>query len=157
MNDITVMKKRILRRPRDRLVEQEVVLRADALRLDDALELVPCMLDRGDVLGVGLQRCLRGRARLGHDAKLIAAADIGQRFERREAAHVRVGAPRDGRARAVPRRDDAVGPQSRERFAHGRPGRGKTLRQRMLGRQPLAFLVLAFEDAVENVAVDLVG
>ena len=70
-----------------------------------------------------------GRARLGDDAEFIAAADIGQRFERREAAHIRVGPARDRGARTVPRDDDAVRAQARQRFAHGRAARSRSVRR----------------------------
>ncbi len=138
-------------------MEHEIVLGANTPGLDDTFQLVPRMLDRGDVVGVGLERGLLGRARFGHDAKFIAAADVGQRFERREAAHIRVRPARHRGTRTVPRHDDPVRPQARERFAHGRPRRRKAFGQRMLGRQPLTLLVLAFKNAIEDVAVDLVG
>jgi uncharacterized protein YciU (UPF0263 family) len=103
----------VVRGARNREVEREVILRADTLRFDHAFQFVPRRLDRGDVALVGLAGGERGGARLGDDAKFVAAADVGQRFERRETAHVRVGAAADGRSRAAPRHDDAVGPQAR--------------------------------------------
>jgi len=72
-------------------------------------------------------------------------------------AHVRVRTAAHRRAGTAPRDDDAVGAQARERFAHGRARRREAFGERMLGQEPVAFLELAFHDAVQDVAVDPVG
>src|SRR5579859_1324579 len=45
--------KRVLRGARHREVEHEIVLRADAPGFDDAFQLIPRMLDRGNVVRIG--------------------------------------------------------------------------------------------------------
>lgn len=139
-------------------MEREVVFGTDALlRFDDALQLVPGVLNGAQVVGIGLLCRKRGRARLGDDAKFIAAPDVGQRFERREAAHIRIGPASDRGSRTAPRNDDAVGAQTSERFAHGRARSGEAIRERMLRHEPVALLEVALHDAVEDLAVDAVG
>ena len=87
-------------------------------------------------------------------AELEAALDVGDGAHRREAQDGFVGTPLDVAPGALPRDDDAVLAQPRQRLAHHRARGAEAMRELGLGGQPRVQLEFAGDDALEDARVD---
>src|SRR5262245_27116435 len=135
-------------------MELHVGIDAEIAVGDAAVERLERAPDVGNIRLLPALGGKRGSGAFEGDTELEAALDVGNRAHRREAEDGEIGTPPNVAAGTLPRNDDAVLAQPRQRLAHHRAGGAEAECQLRLRGQAGIDGELAGDDALEDMLVD---